>query len=259
MSPMADRPARGTRGRARGEGAAASARDEYLQLLWHELRNPLVGISAAATVLSKQLPDGSVEAQRAAAIAGEASHMLALLQEVTEIAEIETGRLRSVLVPTDLVALVRTALRTQHLGDHELSLIGDDIDVEVLADDRRIRQVIANLLANAVAYSPPGTAIEVRLEPSADPGAARVSVRDHGPGIPPHERARLFTKFARLSTAEGTRGTGLGLYICRELVRDHGGELRAEFPPDGGSMFSFALQAVSQSAAVPAARRAARR
>ncbi len=103
-----------------------------------------------------------------------------------------------------------------------------------------------------------GTPIEVHLEVGADGREAVVSVRDRGPGIPPAERARLFTKFARLSTAAGTRGTGLGLYICREIVRDHGGELRAEFPPEGGSVFSFALRAVTRTPAVPS-RRAARR
>lgn len=109
------------------------------------------------------------------------------------------------------------------------------------ADDRRIRQMLRNLLDNAAKYSPVETPIEVSVGTTADHRSALVQVRDCGPGVPSGERARLFEKFARLSTASGTRGSGLGLYLCRAIVRAHGGEIWGEWPASGGSVFSFTL------------------
>ena len=221
-----------------------AAREEYISVLSHELRNPLVGIAAAAQVLSRELPPGSGQRARAEAIAAEADHMLSLLEEVMDATRVELGRLHSILAPTDLAATVRTSIATHELPDRTLTLRGTDSEVRVMADERRIRQVVANLLSNAAAYSPPGTHIEVSVGHSTDGRSAIVEVRDHGPGIPPQDRDRLFTKFARLSTAEGTRGTGLGLYICRGIIADHGGLLWVDWPADGGSSFSFTLPLV---------------
>jgi signal transduction histidine kinase len=111
----------------------------------------------------------------------------------------------------------------------------------VLADDRRIRQVLANLVGNAIKYSAAGTPIEVRLGITSDRRSAFVQVRDEGPAIPRHERAQIFDKFVRLSTAGSTRGSGLGLHISRAIVLDHGGEIWAEWPASGGNVFSFTL------------------
>lgn len=217
------------------------AHEEYLSLLSHELRNPLVGIAAAAQVLARELADNSPQSARAGAIAAEAAHLLALLEEVTDATRIESGTLRSVLAPTDLARVVRSAIASLHVSEHHVVLRGAEGEVPVLADERRIRQVVANLVANAVAYSPQGTQVEVTVGRSADGRSAIVEVRDHGPGIPPVERERLFGKFVRLSTSEGTRGSGLGLYICHAIIDDHGGELRADWPADGGTALTFSL------------------
>jgi signal transduction histidine kinase len=136
--------------------------------------------------------------------------------------------------------VVRDSVETAQLGGHRVSVSVPDGPVRVDADARRIGQVLANLLANAAAYSPEGSVIDVMLE--ADPGrkSAVVSVRDHGPGIPAAQRRRLFRKFSRLSSADGTRGSGLGLYISKAIAEDHGGELRyAAARP--GSVFSLVL------------------
>lgn len=226
-----------------------AAREEYISVLSHELRNPLVGIAAAAQVLSRELPPGSSESARAESIGTEAGHMLSLLEEVMDATRVELGKLHSILVPTDLAAVVRAAIAALQLPDRVLALRGTDSEVRVMADERRIRQVVANLVGNAVAYSPPGTEIEVSVGHSADARSAIVEVRDHGPGIPPRDRERLFGKFVRLSTAEGTRGSGLGLYICRGIIADHGGKLWADWPSDGGSTFSFSLPLVRVLAA----------
>jgi len=216
---------------------ARAERQDYLSLVIHELRNPLVGIDAAARVLSREL-GGHPARQRASSIASEAQHLLGLLESLADAEAAAAGRLRSSPRPIDLAALVRETVDLQGDG-HPITVRGADRPVPVDADARRIRQVLANLLANAQQYSPPGSPIDVAVE--AGRGTARVEVRDRGPGIPAAERRRLFRKFARLSTADGTRGSGLGLYICRAIVEDHRGEIRYEAPKGGGSVFAVEL------------------
>lgn len=247
-------------GRTSKDDAAARAKalEEYLSVVSHELRNPLVGIGAAAQVLSNELAQDSPQRARATAIVAEATHLLALLEELSDATRLESGSLRSVLVPVDLSHIVATAVGSQHAPDHPVVMRGTERALPVRADERRIRQVVANLLGNALAYAPPGTQVEVVVGESADGRSGLVRIRDHGPGIPPAERDRLFTRFARLSTAEGTRGSGLGLYICRGLIADHGGELWADHPADGGASFAFSLPLVAPTGArAPAKERAA--
>ncbi len=220
--------------------SARAGREDYLSLVIHELRNPLVGIDTAARVLSREL-GAHPSSQRASAIASEARHLLGLLESVADAEAAAAGRLRSILRPIDLAALVRETIAGPHIGGHPVAVRGTDVSVMVDADDRRIRQVLSNLLQNAAQYSPPGTPIEVTVGVDPRRRTATVEVRDRGPGIPTRERRRLFQKFARLTTADGTRGSGLGLYICRAIVEDHGGEIRLDRPSGGGSAFSFEL------------------
>lgn len=219
--------------------AARTDTGEYLSLVIHELRNPLVGIDAAARVMARDLGTHPA-ARRAERVAEEARHMLELLESVTDAEAAASGRLRSVLRSVDLSRVVRDAVEGAQLGDHRLSVSLPDGAVPVNADARRIGQVLANLLANAAQYSHGGSVIEVTLESDPARKSAVVSVRDHGPGIPAAQRRRLFRKFSRLSTADGTRGSGLGLYISKAIAEDHGGELRyAGARP--GSVFSLVL------------------
>lgn len=217
-----------------------SDREEYLSLVIHELRNPLVGIDAAARVLAKDLGTHPA-AQRASQVAAEARHLLELLESVADAEAAAGGRLRSILRPVDLAALVRATVEAMHLDAHPVQVRGTDASVPVLADEQRIRQVLKNLLANAARYSPPRSPVEVTVGIDPRGRTATVEVRDHGPGIPPLERRRLFRKFSRLSTADGTRGSGLGLYISKAIVDDHRGELRYEESASGGSSFSFSI------------------
>ena len=113
--------------------------------------------------------------------------------------------------------------------------------VQVAADPDGLRQVLVNLVENAVKYSPDGGRVELELEPGD--GRVRFSVRDRGLGIPAAEHERIFEKFYRLdpNLSRGVGGTGLGLYICREIVRRMGGRIRVESEPGRGSTFSFEL------------------
>lgn len=218
---------------------AQDQRSEYLSVLAHELRNPLNGINAAARVLAKEVQGEKAEGT-ARAIANEARHAMELLDGLTDVASLESGRMRLALRPIDLAAVVQEIANTT-VEEHRVVLRGGTEPLIVLGDDRRLAQVIRNLVSNAAKYSPPGSEIHVSLGMSADRRNAIVQVRDEGPGIPPSERGRLFERFQRLSTAGGTRGSGLGLYISRGIVNDHGGEMWADWPAGGGSVFSFSM------------------
>ena len=225
---------------------AQNMRQEYLSVLAHELRNPLTAINAAARVLAKDIT-GTVGETAARGIASEAHHAMELLDGLTDVASLESGRMRMALRPIDLSAvLVETA--NSMVDGHPVVLRGADHAISVLGDDRRLSQVVRNLVSNAAKYSPSEAEIQVSLGVSADRKNAIVQVRDRGPGIPPAERPRLFEKFARLSTAGATRGSGLGLYISRGIVKDHGGEMWADWPAGGGSVFSFSVPLTGESA-----------
>ena len=219
---------------------AQEARKEYMSVLAHELRNPLVAIGAAARVVAKQTAE-TPAASHANGIVAEVRHSLELLDALTDVSSIESGRLRSALRPVDLGAVLRDAVAAAAVADHETAVEGADRPVVVLGDDRRLGQVVRNLVGNAAKYAPEGTTIEVSIGLTSDRRSAIVKVRDEGPGIPPAERSRLFEKFARLSTAGATRGSGLGLYISREIVRDHSGDLWADWPAGGGTAFTFTV------------------
>jgi len=107
-------------------------------------------------------------------------------------------------------------------------------------DPIRLEQVFTNLLNNAIKYSPDGGAIDVEvLRPT--PAVAQVAVRDHGLGIPPEQRARIFERFYQAHTQRHLSGLGLGLYLSQEIVTLHGGRVTVEFPSDGGTRFIVSL------------------
>lgn len=227
---------------------APAALNDYIAVLAHELSTPIVSIGAAAQVLARDLSGRAAE-RNALAIAEEARQVYALMESLSDLSALESGRLRLSLRTVDLGQLVRASASAAEGAAHHVALDLPDESVAVTADDRRIRQVLNNLIGNAAKYSQPGTQIEIRIGTYSDRRSAIVQVRDHGPGIPPAERGRIFEKFVRLSNAGGIRGSGLGLYISRAIVADHGGEIWGEWPAGGGSMFSFTLPLAGRRAA----------
>lgn len=223
--------------------AVPETQQEFLSILAHELRNPLNAIAAAARVISKDVV-GKPSANLVQGIVEEVQHALELIDGLNDAVTMESGRMRLELVPTDLSGLLRDVVASTPVEDRSVTLALGAGEVSVRADPGRLAQVVRNLVTNAAKYSPAGSAIEIGLE-RAD-GRAVVAVRDHGPGVPAEERERLFQKFARLSTAGGTRGSGLGLFISRGIVQDHGGDLSAEWPADGGSVFRFTIPLADQ-------------
>jgi signal transduction histidine kinase len=121
--------------------------------------------------------------------------------------------------------------------------------VEIVADQLRIEQVVTNLVDNAAKYSPPGSVIDISVR--AGPETAEVIVRDYGMGIPREHRHRIFDRFFQAHVGEQSSGMGLGLYISQEIVRRHGGTLRAELPDDGGTRMVMTLPRASQEPRTP--------
>ncbi len=218
-------------------------RAEFLGTVSHELRAPLAAIKgSAATALgtSRELDPG--EARQFFAIVNEqADHMDRLIHDLLDVGRIETGILAVALESTDVAVLVDRARSTFISGGarHELAIdLPPDLP-RVMADRRRIAQVLGNLLANAAKHSPELSPIRISAE--RDGGHIAVSVADDGAGLAPEELARLFRKHGGDGT-NGRRRSGLGLVICKGLVEAHGGRIRAESGgPGRGTRFTFTV------------------
>jgi two-component system sensor histidine kinase/response regulator len=160
--------------------------------------------------------------------------MLRLLENLLDVSQIEAGELRLDRRPTDLAAVV-----ARNVDLNRVVAAAKQIEVRLRAD--RMEQVLNNLVSNAVKFSRPGTAVEVRVERRA--GEVVLSVADQGEGIPPDEVDRLFKRFSRTSVRAtgGEKSTGLGLVIAKQVVDGHGGRIWVESVVGEGSTFSVAL------------------
>jgi len=218
-------------------------KDEFIAIVSHELRTPLTSVYGAAMTLESHDLDEKRKQALLEIISTEAARLSRLLDDILWVSRLDSGRARPHITPVPPLALteeVVDATRT-HLS-HELSLelLHDSPLPDVAADSDKLRQVLVNLVENAVKYSHAGR-IQVRL--GSYYGNVRFSVRDEGPGIPLNQQERIFEKFYRLdpNMTNGVGGTGLGLYICRELVEAMKGDIWVESIPGQGSTFSFEL------------------
>ena len=228
-------------------------RAEFLDMVSHELRAPLTSIKGStATVLgSSRALDPAETVQFFRIIDEQADHMSGLIGDLLDAGRIETGTLSVSPEPSEVAALVDQA-RTTFLsgGGRHRVLIDLPPDLpRVMADPRRIVQVLNNLLSNAAAYSPASSPI--RVAALRDGLQVAVSVADEGRGVPPERLPRLFSKYAAGSgDREPGTGFGLGLSICKGLVEAHGGRIRAESGGAGrGTRFTFTIPAVEEAAA----------
>ena len=233
-------------------------RAEFLAMVSHELRIPLAAVKGSVTTLLEAAGDldPAETAQFHRIIRDQSDQMRFLIGDLLDVARIETGALPIDPEPTDIRALVEEAGSRFQSGDAKRTLhleLADDLPL-VMADKRRIVQVLNNLLSNAAGYSPDGSPIAVSAV--RDAVHVAVSVSDHGRGIPAEMLPELFRKFSRAEGADpasGVDGSGLGLAICRGIVDAHGGRIRAESDGPGlGARFTFTLPAAeSIVAAVP--------
>jgi two-component system, OmpR family, phosphate regulon sensor histidine kinase PhoR len=229
-------------------------RSDFVATVSHELRTPLASIhGAAVTLASRGVELGPVVHERLLGIVVEQSERLSeLVEQILLAAQIDSGGLRLDREGFDAAALARQVIsstRPRVPAAVTVSLAAPpDSPAVALGDPERARHVLGNLLDNAIKYSPEGGRIDVIIAPEAD--RLRFTVRDEGLGIPPAEQERIFEKFYRLDAAmrRGVGGSGLGLYICRELVTRMDGRIWVSSELGRGSSFSFELPRVSESA-----------
>jgi signal transduction histidine kinase len=231
--------------RARG---AVRLRDEFLSVAAHELRTPLTSLRGYAELALRRARQGQVnspeQVERAfEVILQQADKQTRLVNQLLDVSRMDTPQPRIDPQATDLTRLVVdvVAMVQATAGQHSLVVLAPP-PLEVLVDPLRLEQVLVNLLDNAVKYSPDGGQIDVAVV--ADPaGGVEIGVRDRGLGIPPERRAHIFDRYYRAHAEARVSGFGLGLFISHQIVTLHGGELRAEFPADGGTRFVVRLPA----------------
>jgi signal transduction histidine kinase len=219
---------------------------QFLNLASHELRGPMTVVRGYVSMLEGGLLGDLNERGRKAlpVISTKVMEMNALIEQMIEAARLEDGALLLRPAEIDLRDVVTAAVEAARpLVDHshEISLQIPERPVQVKADADRIKTIISNLVSNAIKYSPSGGAIECEL--TARGGIARVAVKDSGVGIAKEDLPILFTRFGRVSTphTDHLSGTGLGLYLGRQLARLHGGEITVESSPGKGSTFTLHL------------------
>jgi signal transduction histidine kinase len=219
-------------------------KDEFIAVISHELRTPLTSVYGAAVTLQQHELDEPMRQSLLQIISSESQRLARLLDDVLWASRLDTGRDRTLVEPIDAAVVaeqVVDAARSRLPASLSLEL---DVQAELPhaeADPDRLRQVLVNLIDNAVKYSPNGGRIRVRIERIGRDVSFNVS--DEGLGIPEAERDRVFDRFYRLdpNMSRGVGGTGLGLYICRELVHRMHGRIWVE-PNDGrGTTFVFTL------------------
>jgi signal transduction histidine kinase len=203
----------------------AVAREEFASIVSHELRTPVAGLLGfLQTTIDHWGAMGDDERRRAVGRALEnAERLQHLSADVLDTSAIELGTVELRSEVLDLTTLAQEAADSVSaaFNGHEILIAADD-PVLVTADAARLRQVIGNVLDNAVKNSPPDSPVEVTVSRSGAEG--RVAIRDHGTGIASGDRERVFDKYTRAGAALG-RGTGLGLYLARQIVETHGGRI----------------------------------
>jgi signal transduction histidine kinase len=223
-------------------------KNDFVATISHELRTPMASVYGAAETLLRREGELTPEQNRQLVqmIAEQASRLSQITEEVLLTNQLDRGELRVEREPVDVADVVRRTVEAMESQLPEPVEIDVDLSPDLgaaSADPDRIQQVIVNLLDNAVKYG--GSPVRVRVE-GAD-GQVRISVADSGPGISADDHERIFEKFYR-SDPQHTRapgGTGLGLYISRELVRRMGGRLDVTSPPGRGATFVVELPRVS--------------
>jgi PAS domain S-box-containing protein len=226
-------------------------KDEFIGVAAHELRNPLAVLKGFAEMLVYQTARGkgtklAAWQREALEEIGEATSRLdKLTEDLLDVTRLQAGRLILSRGPTDLVALARRMMTQRQMTtrQHVFSLDTEYSSLMIDIDCARIEQVLTNLLSNAIKYSPQGGSVELTLREEVESHEALLSIRDRGIGIPAGQQARIFGRFVRAENARTSviTGTGLGLYLSRELVERHGGRLWFESTEGKGSTFFMTL------------------
>ena len=228
---------------------AMMAKDEFLASMSHELRTPLNAILGMSESLEEGVYGalGPRQKRPLSAIRESGQHLLALINDVLDVAKFGAGKLTVESAPVDVERVCEQSLRLvrqfARQKDHELSLVRDAEASQVLADERRLKQILVNLLSNAVKFTPEGGRVTlfVRVDPEAR--AMSFTVADSGIGVSAEDQRRLFRPFVQLDSglARQYGGSGLGLSLVASLTELHRGKVSVESAPGQGSRFTVSL------------------
>lgn len=221
-------------------------KDDFFFVAAHEIKNPLTTIKGFAQMLIRRARRGAVPADIRSSletIDRQCDRLTHLIDRLLDVSRIQLGRFHLEPRPMSLAVLVRRVVEEYQTvaPDHPIRLVLPERESTGVWDEMRLEQVLSNLLSNAVKYSPEGCDIQVSVE--LHPEHALVVVRDCGTGIPEDKLPRIFDRFYRTPDASQSRveGLGLGLYVAREIVTAHGGDIWAESIPGEGSSFLVRL------------------
>ncbi len=224
-------------------------KSQFIASMGHELRTPLSSIIGHARLIVRDHAHVTQLAGDAAAIDKAANHLLHIINDILDLSKLEAQKMTLNRRPLDLREPIREALESVRVLANNKSLTLNsslpDQPIIALADRTRIKQVVLNLLSNALKFTRSGRVV---LSLSVQGGDAHISVHDTGPGIPLEQQALIFERFYQLGDmlTERSEGTGLGLTISRDLVALHGGQLWVQSVPGQGSTFTFSIPLASQ-------------
>jgi signal transduction histidine kinase len=221
----------------------SALRADFVSLVSHELRSPMASVIGSARTLQARWRELSPDQRQAflGVIADETSRLAVLIGDVLDTSRIEAGTFGYTFSDVDVAALVHETVASAGLGQDEVALqaaVRDPLP-HVRGDVDRLRQVLMNLIENAVKYSPAGEIVDVLA--TAANGRVQVAVTDRGPGIPAEDHGLIFEKFGRAKSGRLVPGTGLGLFIARSIAEAHGGSLDVQSFPDHGATFTLTL------------------
>ncbi|MBW1873490.1 MAG: HAMP domain-containing histidine kinase, partial [Deltaproteobacteria bacterium] len=225
---------------------------EFLAVVSHDLRTPLHSITGFGELLLESSDQELSVDQRedVVCIQNASNHLLRLVDDIVDFSKIETGLMELTLQEVDIGEVVRQALAAgSGLRAHKEVKLASQVPHDlpaVRADETRLRQVLFNLVGNALKFTQQGE-IRVIVGPEEN-GMIEVAVSDSGPGIPPSKLDRVFEEFEQVRTSDisTAKGTGLGLAISKKLIQMHGGDIRASNRPQGGAVFSFTVPVVTR-------------
>jgi signal transduction histidine kinase len=228
--------------RVQAQEESVRLKEDFVSAAAHDLKTPLTTIMAQAQLLERRAEREGRTAELVGLrrLARETTQLARLVEELLDASRLERGALPMHPEPGDLSAIAREVAARDRAGAERIEIVADGAAPGSF-DAERIRQLVDNLIENALKYSPAESPVEVKLW--VEGGSARLAVTDRGIGIPPEDMPHVFERFRRGSNVDHRRfsGIGLGLYICRGIVEQHGGRIWVESAPGRGTTFQVAL------------------
>ncbi|MFD2147635.1 sensor histidine kinase [Mucilaginibacter antarcticus] len=217
-------------------------KDEFIGLASHELKTPITSLSGFLQIINLRMPESDINKSFVEKALKQTGRLSALISDLLDVTKIESGQLPLTYTSFDLVSLVRDLIeqmqyttRSHHIAFH--SEVGSFV---LAADRQRLEQVVINLLSNAIKYSPKADLVKVSVTGNAE--GAIIKIQDFGMGIAPEQQGRIFSRFYRVEEVdEHISGLGIGLYISKEIISRHNGQLRVESEKGKGSVFTIEL------------------